>query len=1100
MKPKLRSRVLAALLSLALLVGLMPGMSTTVFAQEKYTLTYIGPDHLAVHVVRNQENHVLYSENSCSIPSDSMVTIEYVNSTDRLLFEGWETTGLDTFRLQNLPKESLRMPSGNVTLTAKMRNLENPNAAIDENGILTWNAVEGYESSVLVRRISGSMAFPLFESGRIGAENGKYTYDLKAALQQYEAENGSIGNVEVSIHTRYWKPSDPADVSSRGRWENAITYNYSGTQKLATPTNLRWDGFTARWDSVEHAAEYNIMIYNGNVYITEVTVTEPAFDLHQISDRLTVGETYNFKVAAIPKDGSTEYMDGEYSETSADSEPYQLLPDEPVDYNLVVDGVDVTSENAVDILGDGTAYYDPDTKILTLNNAVLNSGIYRKSDEDDGDLTVNVAGENTINITDTYGIALGANALLVQGSGTLDIVEAGDMGQQGIWAKKITIDGVTLSIHSIFSSIYAEATYGVPVEEGDETVNIINGAELNIVSSRSAAISAKAILIDGGTVTAETTDTSSNALYAWDGGIEIKNSTVKVYAEESESPAIWAAAGIEILSGSEVTATGGSSNTVYCDSSILVDDSKLTLTDSSEYAYPALYANGNIDVVNGSEVNAQSKGMRGIFAEYDMNITNSIVTAVGTTNEGIVVVGTLNVTNSKLTARAMDKEGYIPAIVTEHLNVTASDVTANGGISLYDFNDDGSTAWDNISFKITPANGKLTEFKVDGTRWDGTEAFHFKEGAESPYDSTVEFDADEMNWLESYRYIHIGEHIHGGGTATCTDLAVCDDCGRTYGALGEHALTEHAYNAPTCTADGNEKYWTCDTCGKIFSDAEGKTEIKLEDTIIKATDHKAGATWESNENGHWNECLNCGDKMNESAHVYDNDQDATCNICGYERVITPPVITEYTVTFDANGGSVTPSSSSTKDGKLENLPTPTCDSYDFLGWYTEKDGGDQVTTDTVFAKDSTIYAHWKEQSSGEHKHNFGTEWKYDAENHWHECSCGEKADTAVHTYEWVIDKEATATEKGSRHKECTVCGYAKAAVEIPATGTTEEPSEPSKPGETPSEPPKDNPDTGVNSPQTGDSSNLSLWFALLLAAGAATTFVTIYSRRKKREH
>lgn len=43
---------------------------------------------------------------------------------------------------------------------------------------------------------------------------------------------------------------------------------------------------------------------------------------------------------------------------------------------------------------------------------------------------------------------------------------------------------------------------------------------------------------------------------------------------------------------------------------------------------------------------------------------------------------------------------------------------------------------------------------------------------------------------------------------------------------------------------------------------------------------------------------------------------------------------------------------------------------------------------------------------------------------------------AEHTFTWVTDKEATATEKGSKHEECTVCGYEKAAVEIPATGTT----------------------------------------------------------------
>ena len=70
---------------------------------------------------------------------------------------------------------------------------------------------------------------------------------------------------------------------------------------------------------------------------------------------------------------------------------------------------------------------------------------------------------------------------------------------------------------------------------------------------------------------------------------------------------------------------------------------------------------------------------------------------------------------------------------------------------------------------------------------------------------------------------------------------------------------------------------------------------------------------------------------------------------------------EYTVTFDANGGSVTTISATTKDGKLESLPTPTYDGYDFLGWYTDKDGGDEVTTNTVFTKDTTIYAHWQKQ-------------------------------------------------------------------------------------------------------------------------------------------
>lgn len=41
----------------------------------------------------------------------------------------------------------------------------------------------------------------------------------------------------------------------------------------------------------------------------------------------------------------------------------------------------------------------------------------------------------------------------------------------------------------------------------------------------------------------------------------------------------------------------------------------------------------------------------------------------------------------------------------------------------------------------------------------------------------------------------------------------------------------------TCTEDGNAEYWTCKTCGKIFSDAAGKTEITLADTVIPVTNH-----------------------------------------------------------------------------------------------------------------------------------------------------------------------------------------------------------------------------------------------------------------------
>ena len=109
-------------------------------------------------------------------------------------------------------------------------------------------------------------------------------------------------------------------------------------------------------------------------------------------------------------------------------------------------------------------------------------------------------------------------------------------------------------------------------------------------------------------------------------------------------------------------------------------------------------------------------------------------------------------------------------------------------------------------------------------------------------------------------------------------------------------------------------------------------------------------------------------------------------------------------------------------------------------------------------------------TAASHTHSYGTAWKYDGTNHWHECACGDKADTAAHTFKWVTDKEATATEKGSKHEECSVCGYKKATVEIPATGSgSGSASQPTKPGST-------------GSPQTGDSSSV-LWLAILCISG-----------------
>lgn len=126
-----------------------------------------------------------------------------------------------------------------------------------------------------------------------------------------------------------------------------------------------------------------------------------------------------------------------------------------------------------------------------------------------------------------------------------------------------------------------------------------------------------------------------------------------------------------------------------------------------------------------------------------------------------------------------------------------------------------------------------------------------------------------------------------------------------------------------------------------------------------------------------------------------------------------------------------------------------------------------------------------------HTHSYGTDWKYDSTNHWHECSCGDKTDTTAHSFKWVTDKEATANERGSKHEECTVCGYKKAAVEIPATGSATQPTDPTKPAENKPG------NTTSPEPETGDNSSLALCFAVLFISGGVLTSVTVFDKRKR---
>ena len=232
--------------------------------------------------------------------------------------------------------------------------------------------------------------------------------------------------------------------------------------------------------------------------------------------------------------------------------------------------------------------------------------------------------------------------------------------------------------------------------------------------------------------------------------------------------------------------------------------------------------------------------------------------------------------------------------------------------------------------------------------------------------------------------------------------------------------------------------------GDASDGSDGTMWVLTDLTMTPVADghtHKYGTEWKYDETNHWHEC-ECGNKADITAHTFKQiiDKEATATEKGSKHE-------ECTVC----------------GYKKAAVDIPKIDS---------------------------------------HNHNYGTEWKYDETNHWHECKDGEKADITAHNFKWIVDKEATATEKGSKHEECTVCGYKKTAVDIPATGVgISSDDEANKPTNTVSSEissaDQTNKPINTASPKTGNTDNMILWIVLLVIGGGAFITATAVDRKKK---
>ena len=353
------------------------------------------------------------------------------------------------------------------------------------------------------------------------------------------------------------------------------------------------------------------------------------------------------------------------------------------------------------------------------------------------------------------------------------------------------------------------------------------------------------------------------------------------------------------------------------------------------------------------------------------------------------------------------------------------------------------------------------------------------------------------------------------------DYAVTVTCGTATVAAGTPITRAMEGVEVTVTADAPEtdkvfdKWIVLEGSVTLADDTKATTTftmpasaVKLEATYKDAPPshtHSYGTDWKYDDTNHWHEC-ECGDKVDVAAHsasewiidtaateTAEGTEHKECTVC--KKVLeTATIPATHTHSYgtdwkydDTNhwhececGDKADVAAHSASEWIVDTAATETAEGAKHK----------KCTVCKKVLETATIPA-----TGSSHTHSYGTDWKYDDTNHWHECECGDKADTAAHSFQWVIDKAATKEATGIKHEECTVCGAKRSENtvidKLPDSGNT------GNTGSGDNNTDKPGKDDSTKSPQTGDSSNLIGWLAALFVSGGVLTVLGVSSKKRK---
>lgn len=535
------------------------------------------------------------------------------------------------------------------------------------------------------------------------------------------------------------------------------------------------------------------------------------------------------------------------------------------------------------------------------------AGIYTTIDT----LTLELVGSNALNVQSEtvkpFGIFV-TNNLVISGSGSLNI-KADDVGIRAD-QKDMTISGVTLDITAGKAGIYAH-----------DNCTVSGGANLTIKADSDGIRSySKVVTVKGATLNITAKEHGIRA----EENCAIENSTVTVSADKS---GIVSAAKDVTVVGGTVTVTAvqdaiqaknnvSVGGTVTAKSTNETDDTKWQaisfghefIVDSGLSVYASTESDGTLGDYDKEKHNTYDCIQVNVTPSYTLTVQNG--SGGGTHKQG----ATVNISADIPSGAVFDKW----VVVTSGVDVSfGKDTDAKTTMIM---------PGDNLTIKAT--------FKYQVTVIDGTaEPAVAAPGAtvtikaNAPATSCKAFD----KWVANIGTVTLVDSTkttttftmpegavkltatykdaHTGGTATCLKKAVCEVCKNEYGSLGDHDYAE-------------------------------------------AWNYKESA-------GHAHKCELCEAHSTVVAHEYTDKSDASCNTCGYVRILDAVI---YTVKFEANGGTGTMESMKVEDGKEYTLPENAFtapEGKQFKGWKigeTEKKPGDKITV----TADVTVTAVWED--------------------------------------------------------------------------------------------------------------------------------------------